>query len=200
MKFTPAKDWQSSWLQGDMNTTYAKLVEVFGPEHSKGDDYKVQAEWNLIFEDGTYATIYDYKEGDAYNGPGQGIPKEQVTDWHIGGTNPAAADRVKDALLEYTTAEIKDEVLAAPVLLIGDQVSGVAKPTIDEIAKMAEQACFYVDSAGLWLRMDYCDMDEGTFQCHNEESGEEYNINFSEITLEGDECFHELTKMAIPTE
>ena len=98
MKFTPAPEWQTSWLQGEINTTYAKLVEVFGPEHSDGDGYKVQAEWSLEFEDGTYATIYDWKECESYRKDGTGKPKEQITCWHIGGSVPMAVDRVKDTL------------------------------------------------------------------------------------------------------
>jgi hypothetical protein len=98
MKFTPASEWQSSWLQGEIKTTYDELVKVFGAEHSDGDGYKVQAEWNLTFEDGTYATIYDWKEGDSYNGEGEGTPKEQVTCWHIGGTRGEAVDCVFDTL------------------------------------------------------------------------------------------------------
>ena len=101
MDFKPATDWQSSWLQGETTVSYETLVKVFGEEHSEGDGYKVQAEWNLMFKDGTYATIYDWKEGDSYNGEGEGIPKEQVTNWHIGGTDPAAVERVLEAVAAY---------------------------------------------------------------------------------------------------
>jgi len=107
MNFTKAESFQSSWMQGEVNTTYAKLIEVFGKEHCNGDDYKVQAEWGLKFEDGTYATIYDWKEGVNYNGPKHGISKEQVTNWHIGGTTPAAVDRVMDALYNHKDETIK---------------------------------------------------------------------------------------------
>jgi hypothetical protein len=108
MKFKKATDWQSSWLQGEIDVTYAQLVSVFGPEHSKGDGYKVQAEWDLEFEDGTYSTIYDWKMGDGYQGKGDGIPKEQVTCWHIGGSLcPEAVNRVVETLAE---AGIKVEV------------------------------------------------------------------------------------------
>jgi hypothetical protein len=101
MKFKQATDWQSSWLQGEIDVTYAQLVSVFGPEHCKSDDSKVQAEWALEFEDGTYSTIYDYKQGDGYNGVGRGIPKEKVTCWHIGGSlNPGAVYRVVETLAE----------------------------------------------------------------------------------------------------
>jgi hypothetical protein len=100
MKFKEATEWQSSWLQGEIYVTYAQLVSVFGQEHSDGDCYKVQAEWNLKFEDGTYSTIYDWKEGDSYNGEGEGIPKEKVTCWHIGGSEPVAVTRVVETLAE----------------------------------------------------------------------------------------------------
>ena len=68
----------------------------------------------------------------------------------------------------------------------------------DQVAQMAELACFYVDPAGKWLRMDYCDMEEGYFQCHDEESYEEYRIEFSDVDFGGEECFHELVKMEVP--
>ena len=101
MNFKAATEWQSSWLQGEIKTTYAKLVEVFGKEHSDGDGYKVQAEWNLTFDDGTYATIYDWKEAESYCEDGTGKPKELITEWHIGGTGPAAVERVLEAVAAY---------------------------------------------------------------------------------------------------
>lgn len=70
--------------------------------------------------------------------------------------------------------------------------------TIDQIADMAELACFYVTPAGLWLRMDFCEMDEGYFQAHDEDSGEEYRIEFSDITFTNEECFHKLVKIEVP--
>ena len=99
MKFSKA-GWSSvngTHLQGNINITYATLKRVFGKEHSDGDGYKVQAEWALKFADGTVATIYDYKEGKAYNGKG-GKPKTKVTDWHIGGKSPLAVHRVEEAI------------------------------------------------------------------------------------------------------
>ena len=84
-------------LQGQIYVTYEELVKVFGKEHSKGDGYKVQAEWVLKFEDGTIATIYDYKEGKNYCG-NHGKSKQHVTDWHIGGSHPLAEHHVLAAL------------------------------------------------------------------------------------------------------
>jgi len=70
--------------------------------------------------------------------------------------------------------------------------------TEDKIADAAEQACFYVTPQGLWLRMQYCDMDEGSFCALDEDSGEEYKITFAEM-VEDQETpeFHELVKMEI---
>jgi hypothetical protein len=76
----------------------------------------------------------------------------------------------------------------------------MSKPTIDQIADMAERACFYVDPQGKWLRVDYCDMENGHFACNDESTGEEYAVDFDEITLEDRECFYQLTKMEVPNE
>lgn len=112
MKFKQAhySKINGSSLRGHLDVSYDTLVAVFGEPHSDGDAYKVQAEWELEFEDGTVATIYDYKQGDAYNGPGQGTPPERVTDWHVGGFNADAFRYVKDALQNYrpTKAELAE--------------------------------------------------------------------------------------------
>lgn len=109
MKFKTDASFESSWLQGNVRTNYETLVACFGPPNSNGDGYKVQAEWSLKFEDGTYATIYDWKEGDSYHGEGCGIPAEQVTDWHIGGTIIQAKWRVEEALNEFLSKSCYQE-------------------------------------------------------------------------------------------
>lgn len=96
--------WQASWLQGHITTDYATLTAVFGEHNSCGDEYKVQVEWGILFSDGIYATIYDWKEGDAYLGRDQGTLPEYITDWHIGGNNPLAIDRVRAAIGRYLDA------------------------------------------------------------------------------------------------
>jgi len=71
--------------QGEIDIDFATLKEKFG-EPSNGDEYKVDAEWSLEFEDGTIATIYNYKDGKNYNGE-SGTPTEEIREWHIGGKN-----------------------------------------------------------------------------------------------------------------
>lgn len=84
-------------LQGDMDVSYKDIVNVFGKETLKGDDYKIQAEWHVITPDG-FATIYDYKQGVKYNGRHDGIPKSKVRDWHIGGNTVEVVKWIYKAL------------------------------------------------------------------------------------------------------
>lgn len=83
MKFTNNADVNGTHLQGHMTARYHQLVEVFGEPTDSGD--KTTAEWCLKFEDGTVATIYDWKEYETPTGSYA---------WHIGGTSPQAVDRV----------------------------------------------------------------------------------------------------------
>jgi len=75
-------------LRGYITATYDELVAAFG-QPSNGDNYKVQAEWAILLTDEDekqyVATIYDWKCGDCYNGPGNGIPAEAITSWNVGG-------------------------------------------------------------------------------------------------------------------
>lgn len=68
-----------TYLQGSVSTTYAQLVEIFGEPSCKAEDGygdgKVTTEWVLNLN-GDAITIYDWKE--------YGIPREKITDWHLG--------------------------------------------------------------------------------------------------------------------
>ena len=97
MKFTENKEFLGGSLQGYVDASYATLVEVFGEPHSDGDGYKVDAEWDLMFENGTHARIYNYKDGTNYNGS-DGNAVEDITDWHVGGTTEDAVTVVHAAL------------------------------------------------------------------------------------------------------
>jgi len=81
-------------LRGQVNVDYYTLVRLFG-EPEQGDQYKTQAEWAVrLYDTGTgrstVVTIYDWKQGDCYLGPGNGIPPEAVTVWNVGGYNGSA--------------------------------------------------------------------------------------------------------------
>ena len=79
---------------GQIQISYNKLVEKLG-EPDEGDDDKTDAEWDIKFQDGTIATIYNYKDGRNYLGP-RGPAKEDITLWSIGGHSTNAAERVKE--------------------------------------------------------------------------------------------------------
>ena len=80
-----------SHLQGHIHVPYNDLVKTFG-DPGIGVD-KTDAEWRIKFKDGTIATIYNYKDGYNYNGPA-GLPVERIKDWHIGGFEQTAVERV----------------------------------------------------------------------------------------------------------
>lgn len=105
---------EGSHLIGTITAKYQELVDLFGQPHGS-DGYKSDAEWNVRFEDGTVAAIYNWKDGKNYCGE-QGIPTEQITHWHIGGVSSAATDRVQIALdlyRETREGEPEDEAEAA---------------------------------------------------------------------------------------
>lgn len=90
-------------LQGRIEVPYKTLVEVFG-EPGLGDGYKVDAEWDIRFdnntEDGIVATIYNWKNGKNYCGD-QGMDVKDITDWHVGGFSKEALKAVQSILYGY---------------------------------------------------------------------------------------------------
>jgi hypothetical protein len=91
MKFTNQANANMTSYKGKVNITYAELVEIFGaPDRGPNDlGDKVTCNWELKFDDGTVATIYDWKMNDTPMG-------EYM--WHIGGYSMDAVDRVIDCV------------------------------------------------------------------------------------------------------
>jgi hypothetical protein len=108
MKFTVnPRNWNyGTSLQGYVTASYAELAAIFGPADpaNRDGDGKVSTEWLLKFEDGTDATVYDYKDTSLYD---EGLPTpEQFRalpsyDWHIGGRSPEAVHRVTAVIHDY---------------------------------------------------------------------------------------------------
>jgi hypothetical protein len=105
MRPTDDINWTS--LKGEIDISYAELVEVFGEPHGVGDEYKVDAEWafefNIKEEDSdrlVVATIYNYKDGKNYNGA-EGLDVEDIRDWHIGGRSPLAVELIKKTIANH---------------------------------------------------------------------------------------------------
>lgn len=92
MKFTKDALVNGTSAQGHLAAYYHELLEVFG-EPDVGPNQKlfdkVTCEWDLEFEDGTVATIYDWKEPET--------PMGRYL-WHIGGKSSESVDRVLEAM------------------------------------------------------------------------------------------------------
>ena len=82
-----------------INTKYSILKKLFG-EPMVGDEFKIDAEWIVEFEDGTIATIYNWKDGKNYNGR-SGIATTRITDWHIGGYDLKSVELVTFLLEDF---------------------------------------------------------------------------------------------------
>ena len=82
---------------GQVDASFDQLVRCFGEPHDEGDGYKTDVEWLLQFEDGTVATIYNWKDGPNYLGAA-GTPVDRITHWHIGGRDVRASRAVRRAL------------------------------------------------------------------------------------------------------
>jgi hypothetical protein len=93
---TKSIDAGGTHLQGEIETTYAQLKAMFG-QPTDGDGYKLDAEWEIEFADGTIATIYNWKNGKNYNGA-RGLPKTKITNWHIGGHSSKATEKLAELL------------------------------------------------------------------------------------------------------
>lgn len=103
MSFTRITDFRlvdGTCLQGYVKCSYAELVKAFGAPEG-GVDGKIQAEWSLLFDGETVATVYDWKE--------YGTPPESITNWNIGG-NDRSAVRLVESQLRASGARVFADV------------------------------------------------------------------------------------------
>ena len=106
MKFTKATEANGTHLQGNVGATYQELVEVFGEPiryDSDGTTHmnnKTDAEWRISFEDGTVATIYNYKNGLNYLGA-EGKRVNEISMWNVGGHSERAVFLVNEELIDW---------------------------------------------------------------------------------------------------
>jgi hypothetical protein len=91
-------DTNMSHLQGYITADYEELVDAFGSPMRYGfDDYKVDAEWHIAFEDGTVASIYNWKNGRNYMGT-QGMDVQDIRHWNVGGYSKIALIHLSNVL------------------------------------------------------------------------------------------------------
>ena len=100
MKFTNVANANMTSLKGEFPITYAELVEIFGrPNYGPNADLdKTTCEWNLKFEDGTKASIYDYRTSSTPMGE---------YEWHIGGHDAQAYTHIVDTIIQHRDKLVK---------------------------------------------------------------------------------------------
>lgn len=80
-------------LRGYVTTTLGKLIDTFGQPEYYGEGDKVTVDFSILFDDGTVATIYDWKRYE------MGTPAlDEVFQYNIGGHSLEAVILVKQAL------------------------------------------------------------------------------------------------------
>ena len=78
--------------QGSVTATLRTLLKIFGQPNGQPSD-KTTVEWVLQFENGTIATVYDWKRYEL------GTPEmDEHTDWEVGGHDHDAYEQVRRAV------------------------------------------------------------------------------------------------------
>jgi hypothetical protein len=81
---------------GDIEATYKEICSLFGKPLSY-DKGKVDVHWVVKFNDGTVASIYNWKNGKAYMGD-DGLSVQSIKTWNIGGLSQASSVLVQIAV------------------------------------------------------------------------------------------------------
>ena len=82
-----------SSLRGHIQTTLANLIDVFGEPIRFGEGDKVTVQWEVQFDNGIVATIYDWKRYEL----GTPAMNERI-DWNIGGDSFRAVELIAKEL------------------------------------------------------------------------------------------------------
>ena len=99
MQHKQTQETAGTFYVGELNTTRARISKVFGEPIEYGEGDKVTLEWGIVFEDGTIATIYDWKRYE------QGAPAlDESYTYHVGGHSKEALVLVDQALKERVGA------------------------------------------------------------------------------------------------
>lgn len=89
-------------LQGKFIMPFDALMIALGDPHYTFDvhrdvENKIDVEWAFELPSGKVATVYNWKDGHAYNGA-QGTPVENITCWHVGGHEMDAMHELVDII------------------------------------------------------------------------------------------------------
>ena len=90
-------DIAGTHLIGYLEASGDDITRVFGPSMEPNSlDAKTDWEWQVRFDDGTVATIYNYKNGPNYGHTD--VKQSDVWRWHVGGRDEQAHSRVVEAV------------------------------------------------------------------------------------------------------
>ena len=70
--------------QGTIKSGFGTLCHMLGKPEYLVNDFKCDVQWVLTFDDGSIATIYNWKNGKNYCGP-EGLNVKEITLWNVGG-------------------------------------------------------------------------------------------------------------------
>ena len=76
---------------GQLICDYQKLVDIMGEPNRQDDPDKVDASWGVQHDDGRKLFVWNYKNGQAYNGP-TGCPVKDIKNWSFGGEESLAIE------------------------------------------------------------------------------------------------------------
>ena len=93
-------DVNGTSYQGVISESFKNLLNAFGTPMGASDDGKVDVEWNVLFNDGVVATIYNWKNGPASMGS-NGTNPVDIQTWHIGGKTVSAVYDVEEILKSF---------------------------------------------------------------------------------------------------
>lgn len=79
-----------------ITATADELIAIFGPPSadSNGMGEKTNLEWDLITDDGTVFTIYDWKEY-------RKLSMDEPVEWHIGSHSKDDSDKVFSTIIRH---------------------------------------------------------------------------------------------------
>ena len=84
-------------LQGELSVTFEHLLKTFGTPLGASPDKKVDCEWHIELSDGKVATIYNWKNGNAYLGE-KGKNPTEILNWNVGAKSKIAFYEIEEIL------------------------------------------------------------------------------------------------------
>lgn len=85
-------------LKGYIVCSYDELVRIFGEPNMPMSKYmEVEVGWDILFEDGTYAYIYNWKNGPEYL-EDESIDIKKINEWNVGGNTSHAFELIKNEI------------------------------------------------------------------------------------------------------